>query len=67
FDAIVARGGTPVVLSQGLTIPSVIEQLAPKFMDTDDLKVKKASVWVLSFHDGELTGADYLASPLPVR
>lgn len=67
FDAIVARGGTPVVVSQGLTIPSVIEQLAPKFMDTDDLKVKKASVWVLSFHDGELTGADYLASPLPVR
>ncbi|MGO2165983.1 NUDIX hydrolase [Corynebacterium casei] len=67
FDAIVARGGTPVVVSQGRTIPSVIEQLAPKFMDTDDLKVKKASVWVLSFHDGELTGADYLASPLPVR
>ncbi|GJN42963.1 NTP pyrophosphohydrolase [Corynebacterium ammoniagenes] len=67
FESIVARGGTPVIVSQGLTIPSIIDSYAPKFMDTDDLKVKKSSVWVLSFLHGELTGADYLASPLPVR
>ena len=33
----------------------------------DDIKAKKSSVWVLSFNGGELTGADYLPSPLPVR
>ncbi len=48
---------------------SLIEDLAPKFLKkpVDKLKFKKASVWVLSFNNGELTGADYLASPLPVR
>ncbi|HHT58786.1 MAG TPA: NTP pyrophosphohydrolase, partial [Corynebacterium stationis] len=40
---------------------------APVFMDTEDLNVKKSSVWILSFLEGELIGADYLASPLPVR
>lgn len=69
FDKIVARGGVPLIVSQGLTIPAQIARLQPKFMQDalDDLKVKKASVWVLSFNDGELTGADYLASPLPVK
>lgn len=32
-----------------------------------DIHAKKASAWVLSFHEGALTGADYLASPLAVR
>lgn len=67
FQSIVARGGTPIIVSQGLTIPSIIESYEPLFMDTDELKVKKSSVWVLSFVKGELIGADYLASPLPVR
>ena len=65
----VNEGGVPVVISQGATIPGIIEDLAPKFLKkpVDKLKFKKASVWVLSFNNGELTGADYLASPLPVR
>ena len=67
FKSIVARGGTPIIVSQGLTIPSVIGSYAPVFMDTEDLNVKKSSVWVLSFLEDELVGADYLASPLPVR
>ena len=32
----------------------------------DSPVAKKASVWVLSFTDGALTGADYLESPLAV-
>lgn len=69
FDGIVEQGGTPVIVSQGLAIPEMIASLEPVFLkcDVDDLKVKKSSVWVLSFNGGELTGADYLASPLPVR
>ena len=69
FQRVVDGGGVPVIVSQGLTIPGIIESYAPKFITTpiEDLKFKKASVWVLSFNDGELTGADYLASPLPVR
>ena len=31
-----------------------------------DINAKKGSVWVLSFHDGQLTGADYIPSALPV-
>ena len=69
FETIVNRGGTPVIVSQGITIPSFIQDLDPIFMQgqLDDLPAKKASVWVLSFNGGELTGADYLASPLPVK
>ncbi|MDO4911224.1 MAG: NUDIX hydrolase [Corynebacterium sp.] len=33
----------------------------------DEIRAKKASAWILSFCEGELTGADYLASPLAVR
>ena len=69
FQEIVDRGGVPVIVGQGLVIPEIIAGLEAKFLDedADDLPVKKSSVWVLSFNNGELTGADYLASPLPVR
>lgn len=70
FDEIIALGGTSVVCSQGLTIPGVITDLVSKGrlpIADDDIKAKKGSVWVLSFHYGELTGADYLASALPVK
>ena len=30
------------------------------------IHAKKGSVWVLSFRDGQLTGADYVPSALPV-
>lgn len=69
FRKIIDRGGTAVVVSQGKTIPAQIAQLNPGFIhaNEDDLHARKASVWVLSFNDGQLTGADYLASPLPVK
>ncbi|MDY5840527.1 MAG: bifunctional NUDIX hydrolase/histidine phosphatase family protein [Corynebacterium camporealensis] len=69
FYRVVERGGVPVIVSQGETIPAIIADAAPKFLKDklEDLRFKKASVWVLSFNEGELTGADYLASPLPVR
>ncbi|QPK80084.1 NUDIX hydrolase [Corynebacterium lizhenjunii] len=69
FNDIVAGGGTPVVVSQGETIRGVLEAINPGFLQREeaDFKAKKGSVWVLSFQDGVLTGADYLASPLPVR
>lgn len=69
FLRIVDGGGVPVIVSQGETIPGIIAELNPPFLKADlaDLKFKKSSVWVLSFNNGELSGADYLASPLPVR
>ncbi|MER0088307.1 bifunctional NUDIX hydrolase/histidine phosphatase family protein [Corynebacterium sp. KPL3927] len=69
FLRVVKDGGVPVIISQGQTIPGIIEDLAPQFLKKpqEELKFKKASVWVLSFNNGELTGADYLPSPLPVR
>ena len=69
FRRVVEDGGVPVIISQGQTIPGIIEDLAPQFLKKpqEELKFKKASVWVLSFNNGELTGADCLPSPLPVR
>lgn len=69
FDSIVACGGVPVIVSQGLAIPTLFEHLDPDFLQVErsTLKVKKSSVWVLSFNNGTLTAMDYLASPLPVR
>nr|WP_245803054.1 NUDIX hydrolase [Corynebacterium phocae] len=69
FDKLASREGTTVIVSQGAAIPAIISQLNPGFIKTvdGDIKAKKSSVWVLAFNDGELTGADYLASPLPVR
>lgn len=69
FDSVVARGGVPIIVGQGLIIPEMIARFDPPFLraPVEDLKFKKGSVWVLSFNDGELTGADYLASPLPVK
>lgn len=69
FLDIAADGGVPVICSQGLTIPAVIEGLSPDFLECDEetLKTKKGGVWVLHFNGGTLTGADYLASALPVK
>ncbi|MCK7675538.1 NUDIX hydrolase [Corynebacterium pygosceleis] len=69
YRGIIADGGTPVVVSQGLTIPDVIAWLSAEGrLPLHEPEAKKASVWVLTFTtDGELTGADYLASPLPVK
>lgn len=70
FDGIIAQGGTSVVCSQGVSIPGLISSLVSKGrlpIEDEDIVAKKGSVWVLSFHYGELTGADYLASALPVK
>lgn len=57
-----------VVVSQGEAIPGVLRHAAGRngFV-IDDLKAKKASVWVLHFRGEELLGADYLASPAPLK
>jgi 8-oxo-dGTP pyrophosphatase MutT (NUDIX family) len=50
-----------VICSQGLTIPSVIERLAPGVKHAD---TRKGAAWVLSAADGEIIAADYYeASP----
>ncbi|MDH2455220.1 bifunctional NUDIX hydrolase/histidine phosphatase family protein [Corynebacterium bovis] len=58
-----------VVVSQGAVIPELITRFAAGTgVETDDMRVKKSSTWVLHFdRDGGLLGADYLASPLPVK
>lgn len=68
FTEVVEEGGVSVVVAQGTVIPDMIAWLSAKGrLPLDEIKAKKSSVWVLSFHAGELTGADYLASPLPVK
>ena len=64
---IIGLGGTSVIVSQGLMIPDVVAWLSARgTLPIDSPVAKKASVWVLSFTDGALTGADYLESPLAV-
>lgn len=68
FNEVIAEEGVSVVIAQGRVIPDMIAWLSAKGrLPLDEIRAKKASVWVLSFTDGELTGADYLASPLPVK
>ncbi|MEZ2122126.1 NUDIX domain-containing protein [Corynebacterium sp. CCM 9203] len=69
FREVISGGGTPVVISQGLTIPDVVAWLSAEGrLPLHEPEAKKASVWVLTFTtDGELTGADYLVSPLPLK
>ncbi|MCQ4610123.1 MULTISPECIES: NUDIX hydrolase [Corynebacterium] len=68
FDALIKRGGTHVVCSQGGVIPEMIAALSAdgRLPIDSPILAKKASVWVLSFNDGQLIGADYMPSPLPV-
>lgn len=68
FTEIVEKGGISVIVGQGIIIPDLIAWLSSQGrLPVNEIKAKKSSVWVLSFTDGELTGADYLASPLPVK
>ncbi|WKD57772.1 Putative mutator protein MutT4 [Corynebacterium capitovis DSM 44611] len=66
---VIERGGTSVVCGQGTVMPHIIAWLAAngRLPIDGDIPVKKGGVWVLSFHKGELTGADYMPSALPVR
>lgn len=70
MKSLIDEGKTSVVVSQGLIIPDMIAWLAAQGrlpLPEDAIKAKKAATWVLSFRHGELTGADYFPSPLPVR
>lgn len=68
FTEVIEQGGTSVVCAQGDVIPGMIAWLSAQGtlpIDTE-IRAKKGSVWVLSFNDGQLTGADYVPSALPV-
>ena len=68
FTDVVDQGGTSVVCAQGDVIPGMLAWLSAQGtlpIDTD-IHAKKGSVWVLSFSNGQLTGADYIPSALPV-
>lgn len=69
FTDVVAQGGVPVIVGQGTIIPEMVKWLSENgtLPIDEEIKAKKSSVWVLSFYQGKLTGADYLASPLPVK
>lgn len=68
FQELIDAGGTSVVVAQGTIIPDMIAWLSANGrLPLHEIEAKKASVWVLSFNEGQLTGADYLASPLPVK
>lgn len=69
FMDVVEMGGTSVIVSQGLAIPDIVAWLSAtgRLPIDEEIKAKKGSVWSLSFHEGELTGADYMPSALPVR
>ena len=68
FMDVVDQGGISVVCAQGDVIPGMLAWLSAQGtlpIDTD-IHAKKGSVWVLSFSNGQLTGADYIPSALPV-
>ena len=69
FTQLIDEGGTTVVVSQGTTMDGMIHWLSDngRLPLPDELETKKGSVWVLSFNNGDLTGADYMASALPLK
>ncbi|WP_047240078.1 NUDIX hydrolase [Corynebacterium epidermidicanis] len=68
FEELTRMGGIHVVVAQGTIIPDMVAAMSAKGrLPLTDFPAKKASTWVLSFNNGDLTGADYLESPLPVK
>lgn len=68
FTGLIDAGGTSVVVAQGVAIPEMTAWLSANGrLPLDEVEAKKSSVWVLSFNGGQLTGADYLVSPLPAK
>ena len=53
-------GMATAVCSQGLTIPSLIDELGVGHLDSD---TRKGAAWVLSVLDGEVLAADYYPTP----
>jgi 8-oxo-(d)GTP phosphatase len=54
--ALAKPGKVSVVCSQGLTIPAMIDRLAPGVASSD---TRKGAAWVLSMVDGDVVAADY--------
>lgn len=54
--ALAKPGKVSVVCSQGITIPSLIERLAPGVASSD---TRKGAVWVISLVDGDVVAADH--------
>ena len=69
FEDVINAEGTSVICSQGEAIPGLIAWLAASGTLPIDktINAKKGSVWSLTFHKGQLSGADYLPSALPVK
>lgn len=62
---IAAKGGTPVICTQGRVIPYLIDWwCARDGVKPDKSRNRKGSTWVLSLKDGTLVAADHLPSPL---
>ena len=53
-------GTVTVVCSQGLTIPSLIDEVGGGVLDPD---TRKGAVWALSLVDSEVVSADYYSAP----
>jgi len=54
--ALAKPGKVSVVCSQGITIPAMIDRLAPGVASSD---TRKGAAWVLSMVDGDVVAADY--------
>lgn len=60
-----ATSGIPSIV---VANKETIRHAAGRFANTlRTIPAKRASVWVLNFHNGQLIGADYLESPKPAR
>ncbi|MEE2034447.1 NUDIX hydrolase [Rhodococcus chondri] len=63
---VVARGGTPVICSQGKVIPDLLGWWAERDgVALPPTRNRKASMWVLSLRGDRLLAADHIDSPLP--
>jgi 8-oxo-(d)GTP phosphatase len=58
--ALAKPGKVSVVCSQGLTIPSLVDQLGPGVRSAE---TRKGAWWVLTIVDGEVVGVDHYDAP----
>jgi 8-oxo-dGTP pyrophosphatase MutT (NUDIX family)/phosphohistidine phosphatase SixA len=63
---IAARGGTPVICTQGKVIPNLLAWWRGTDKP-DKSRNRKGSTWVLSFAGDQIVAADYIGSPLATR
>lgn len=63
---IAARGGTPVICTQGKVIPFLLAWWRGS-EKPDKSRNRKGSTWVLSLHGDRIVAADYIDSPLAIK